>query len=65
MALHDDHYETRYCDICSREKIRIRRATRTTYVCPFSTDRMHRDERRIRRLHESIANIERNMGRSS
>jgi hypothetical protein len=58
MALHDDHYETRYCDICGREKIRIRRATRTTYVCAHSTDQMHRDERARRRFAEQTARIE-------
>jgi hypothetical protein len=55
----------RDCDICGWELITRRRVTRTTYVCPFSTDQRHRDERRIRKLKAEVAEIERHIGGQS
>ncbi len=51
------------CDICDVDKIIIRRVTRTTQVCPHSTDRLHRNVRASRRESARIAEIERHIAR--
>jgi hypothetical protein len=57
--------ERKSCGICGREMIIIRRVTRTTQVCPFSTNESHKHARRMARLAREIENIERHIGRQS
>jgi hypothetical protein len=46
------------CDVCGREKIALRRPTRTTYYCVMKDNAGHKEQARLNRYAAQTARIE-------